>query len=97
MAKEVAHPTLHVAEILSDLVSLRVCDPTAALALVSARPNSPLNPHEAPEKADDQDPDLRRAKDLMELHYAVKEAHKKGELGGGLVEARQAVEKAVWG
>jgi len=38
---------------------------------------------------------LRRAKDLVELHYAVKEAHKRGELGRGLMEARRVVEGAV--
>ncbi|KAF2030036.1 hypothetical protein EK21DRAFT_112329 [Setomelanomma holmii] len=40
--------TITVAEILSDLVSLRVCDPTAALALVSARPNPNPNPNPNP-------------------------------------------------
>ena len=41
--------------------------------------------------------DLRRAKELVELHYAVKEASRRGELGRGLGEAREMVERAVWG
>jgi hypothetical protein len=120
---------MKLAEILSDLVSLRVCvrpltsppprpypvqytnttpkDPAAALALVSARSNpSPSSTTtgtastdptaQAREtSAEDRDPDLQRAKDLVELHYGVKEAHKRGELGRGLMEARRAVDGAV--
>jgi hypothetical protein len=121
-------PTMQLAEILSDLVSLRVCvrphtplfsltnshlshlsliyllyshpnkppkDPKASLALVSARPNTTNDPTAAAD--DDQDADLKRAKDLLKLHYEVKEAHKRGELGRGLEEARRAVGKAVGG
>jgi hypothetical protein len=124
MAKETP---MQLAEILSDLVSLRVCvrstpslvlpspfrssppctdipqDPAAALALVSARPNpssATTNPSAATDQKgteEEQDTDLKRAKDLVELHYAVKEAHKRGELGKGLLEARRAVEGAVGG
>ncbi|KAH7399526.1 hypothetical protein BKA66DRAFT_565597 [Pyrenochaeta sp. MPI-SDFR-AT-0127] len=90
--------TMQLAEILSDLVSLRVCDPNAALALVSIR-SSTLS-HESNAKPtsttlDEEDPDLKRAKDLLKLHYGVKEAHKRGELGRGLEDARRAVERAV--
>jgi hypothetical protein len=119
MAKETT-PPMRLAEILSDLVSLRVCvchltphyqqsffctntvqDPAAALALVSARPNpsssttTDTNEQKVEEQGSDQD--LQRAKDLVELHYAVKEAHKRGELGRGLVEARRAVDGVVGG
>ncbi|KAF2682632.1 hypothetical protein K458DRAFT_390554 [Lentithecium fluviatile CBS 122367] len=105
MAKESKESPMKLAEILSDLVSLRVCDPTAAIALVSVRPNQPVstsaNSTEKSDRGDGEgqeaDADLKRAKDLVELHYAVKEAHKRGELGRGLMEARRAVEAAVWG
>ncbi|KAF2634905.1 hypothetical protein P280DRAFT_437900 [Massarina eburnea CBS 473.64] len=97
MAKQIQPPTLRLAEILSDLVSLRICDPTAALALVSARLDSSSKPSDAAVPVDEQDADLKRAKDLVELHYAVKEANRRGELGRGLAEARRAVESAVWG
>ncbi|KAF2622705.1 hypothetical protein BU25DRAFT_494798 [Macroventuria anomochaeta] len=101
---------MQLAEILSDLVSLRpgVCDPAAALALVSARPSasstaattttttmSSTNPSTAPD--DDQDVDLQRAKELVKLHYEVRERCKRGELGRGLAEARRDVERAMGG
>jgi hypothetical protein len=79
-------------------------DPNAALALVSARPNpsssattSAGDPTASTQEdnAEARDEDLRRAKDLVELHYAVKEAHKRGELGTGLMEARKVVDAAV--
>ncbi|CAO2656954.1 Nn.00g057570.m01.CDS01 [Neocucurbitaria sp. VM-36] len=98
--------TMQLAEILSDLVSLRVCDPNAALALVSARP-SIAPPHQQDANAqtstevlkseEEDDVDLKRAKDLLKLHYEVKEAHKRGELSRGLEEARWGVERAVGG
>ncbi|KAF1989651.1 hypothetical protein K402DRAFT_302897, partial [Aulographum hederae CBS 113979] len=98
--------TMRVAEILSDLTSLRVCEPSAALALVSARPPPPsssfttstnLTTATSTQRTDeaDADPDLTRAKDLVELHYAVKVAHARGELGGQLAEARDGVRRAV--
>ncbi|ORY14994.1 hypothetical protein BCR34DRAFT_478591 [Clohesyomyces aquaticus] len=103
-------PTLTLAEILSDLTSLRLCDPAAALALVSVRPakttstststanSATTNPEQPQADKDDKgDPDLQRAKDLVELHYSVKEAHKRGELEKGLAEAREMVTKAVEG
>ncbi|KAI4651661.1 uncharacterized protein J4E79_009142 [Alternaria viburni] len=106
--------TMQLAEILSDLVSLRVCDPAAALALVSAHSNtststSPPSSHGTAAKTpitdptttttvdEEQDPELKRAKDLLRYHYEVKEAHKRGELGRGLEEARSLVRKAVGG
>lgn len=120
--------TMQLAEILSDIVSLRVCvrtfsitlpvlqqtnqapqDPAAALALVSARPDSspstttqdttaPAEPNTTPTtQQDESDPDLKRAKDLLKLHFEVKEAQKRGELSRGLEEARAMVERAVGG
>jgi hypothetical protein len=38
-----------------------------------------------------------RAKELLKLHYDVKERHKRGELSRGLEEARREVERVVWG
>ncbi|KAF2270605.1 hypothetical protein CC78DRAFT_573898 [Lojkania enalia] len=87
--------TMQLAEILSDLTSLRVCDPAAALALVSVRPSSIPKSTSTPTENDDQDPDLKKAKDLVELHYEVKERQRKGELSGALEEARKAVGRAV--
>ncbi|KAJ4987355.1 hypothetical protein SVAN01_07093 [Stagonosporopsis vannaccii] len=101
---------MQLAQILSDLVSLRadVCDPAAALALVSARsspspssasqPSLPGNKQGALQEQDtdtDTDADLRRARELVHLHYAVRERCRTGELGRGLAEARRAVEEAM--
>jgi hypothetical protein len=120
---------MQLAEILSDLVSLRVCvrfplahirfhtqttpslierkqDPTAALSLVTAskpkaastKPTSATDDQTAKELGDEEeDIDLRRAKELVELHYAVKEGHRRGDLGRGLREAREGVARAVGG
>ncbi|KAF2662808.1 hypothetical protein K491DRAFT_709471 [Lophiostoma macrostomum CBS 122681] len=90
-----AENTMQLAEILSDLVSLRVCDPSAALALVSARPPKSSSTTQTIKDEDDNDPDIQRAKDLVELHYSLREAHKRGELARGLEEARQGVWRAV--
>jgi hypothetical protein len=110
-----AHQDLQLAEILSDLVSLRVCvclpfsssfhpsyihttspftdtillqDPAAALALVSARPNTS---DKSATITEEDDKDLARAKELLKLHYDVKEKHKRGDLARGLEEARRSV------
>lgn len=69
-------------------------DPSAALALVSARPS---NSTETTKPSDDDDADLTRAKELVKLHYDVKEKHKYGELSRGLEEARREVQRAVGG
>ena len=79
-----------------------VQDPTAALALVSARPLKSNSGQAKPESKDrngagedEEDGDLKRAKELVELHYTVREASKKAELVRGLERAREAVWRAV--
>lgn len=64
------------------------------MALVCARPSAsqtrtPSTP------ATKSDPELARAKDLVELHFAVKVAHQDGRLEGELAEARDAVRRAL--
>ncbi|KAF2467564.1 uncharacterized protein BDR25DRAFT_234181 [Lindgomyces ingoldianus] len=95
MASSSTQNTMQLAEILSDLTSLRVCDPTAALALVSERPSKSPNTKANQKLVEEDDPDLKRAKDLVELHYSVREAYEL--LGKDLREAREAVERAVRG
>ncbi|KAK3054411.1 hypothetical protein LTR09_004679 [Extremus antarcticus] len=86
---------MQVAEILSDLMSLQVCDSNAALALVSARPEGTSKPQQNASDANEQDdPDLKRAKDLLDLHANVKLAHQDG-IDKELNEAREAVEKVL--
>ncbi|KAF2099627.1 hypothetical protein NA57DRAFT_75129 [Rhizodiscina lignyota] len=91
---------MRIAEILSDLTSLRVCDPSAALALVSARPSPSAttadNAKPKGKNADD-DAELARAKDLIDLHYSVKMQHSEGTVDEGLLEARYSVHNALKG
>ncbi|KAF2772157.1 hypothetical protein EJ03DRAFT_214211 [Teratosphaeria nubilosa] len=86
---------MQVAALLSDLTSLQICDPKAALALVRARPSG-NSTAEAETMAlhEDHDTDLKRAKDLVELHASVKVAHENGT-DKGLDDARSAVEKVL--
>ncbi|KAL8734772.1 MAG: hypothetical protein Q9181_003057 [Wetmoreana brouardii] len=93
---------MQIANILSDLTSLRVCDYSAALALVSTRaPASDNSGTEASEHhrlSDSQDgkdnPDMQRAMDLMELHHGVKLKHIRGE-DQGLMQARRDVDAVL--
>ncbi|KAI9835178.1 MAG: hypothetical protein M1819_002548 [Sarea resinae] len=146
---------MQLAEILSDLTSLRVCGHDEALALVNAHktlspstlsssapppppsssaspsssfssstglaiPASPTtskstpadqtaktphpHPHPHPQpttkpitsKDDTTDPDLRRATDLVDLHYAVKVKHRSGR-DAELEAARHDVRRALSG
>ena len=66
-------------------------DQKAALALVNTRPDGtrPTSSY-----SDSDDPDLKRAKDLLELHADVKLAHADGT-DPELIEARRAVEKVL--
>ena len=42
----------------------------------------------------EEDPDMQRATDLVELHYSVKIRHKQGE-DAGLQEARKDVDRVL--
>ncbi|KAI9710103.1 MAG: hypothetical protein M1820_002905 [Bogoriella megaspora] len=89
---------MKTAEVLSDLTSLRVCDPSAALTLVKARPESSPEAKQSPEKPGNAtDPDTARAKDLVELHYAVKVAAQENELSQELADARDNARRAMAG
>ncbi|KAL8796724.1 MAG: hypothetical protein Q9195_001114 [Heterodermia aff. obscurata] len=96
---------MQIAHILSDLTSLRVCDPSAALNLVNARtPSSEsqaqasnsavAKPKLVSQESAAEDPDMQRATDLVELHYEVKVKHAQG-LDDRLVQARRDVDRAL--
>lgn len=87
-------------------------DQKAALDLVSARPGTVSTNTGSVEAVrqrtaallsgtqDENDPDLQRAKDLLELHYAVKVKHLSKRTGGvaedeSLEDARHAVKVAM--
>lgn len=73
-------------------------DPSAALALVSARPGTSNGEQSSlsavTSKSDDAD--LKRAKDLLELHAVVKVAHQDGT-DRELERAREDVERVARG
>ncbi|KAK3067786.1 hypothetical protein LTR53_015131 [Teratosphaeriaceae sp. CCFEE 6253] len=86
---------MRVAEVLSDLTSLYLADPKAALALVTAQaPDSGSAQAETRPRYVDNDPDLTRAKDLVQLHARVKVAHQDGA-DRELDEAREAVARVL--
>ena len=75
--------------------SSTVKDSNAALALVSARPEGIGGAQNSQTtKDEDNDPDLKRAKDLLELHANVKVANLEG-MNSDLNDARQAIEKVL--
>ena len=76
--------------------------------MVSARPIplslSSQNVHKSPSRdaipkeqrqQQEEDSDLQRAKDLVQLHYSVKIAHADGAVDEGLLEARRAVREVL--
>ena len=63
--------------------------------LVSARPNNTSNKQVSKSSEDNEsDPDLKRAKDLLELHSTVKVAHQDGS-DEELNNARDAVRRVL--
>ncbi|KAI4280874.1 MAG: hypothetical protein L6R38_004094 [Xanthoria sp. 2 TBL-2021] len=93
---------MQIASILSDLTSLRVCDHNAALALVSTR--APASDSSTPKSKQvhtpkdthgtENDPDMERAMDLIELHHGVKMTHVRGQ-DQGLTQARKDVDAVL--
>jgi hypothetical protein len=71
-------------------------DPSAAKALVSARPSMSTAKNAETDTPDSssqskEEKDIQRAKDLIELHYSIKVAHENGDLDRELSSARDAV------
>ncbi|KAL9113460.1 MAG: hypothetical protein Q9227_002501 [Pyrenula ochraceoflavens] len=93
---------MQVAALLSDLKSLAVCPPSAALDLVTSHrrlPRSHNTPGDHPAKDADADSnaDLTRAKDLVDLHYGVKERYREEGVGEELMRAREDVRRVMVG
>jgi hypothetical protein len=97
---------MKLAEVLSDLNTLRVCDHAAALALVSARPTPPsllgttsstqnVVTGTQSQQQEENDVDLQRARDLLRLHSEVKVAREQGAIERELREARRMVREAI--
>ncbi|KAL5360036.1 hypothetical protein BJX96DRAFT_149583 [Aspergillus floccosus] len=92
---------MQVAEILSDLTSLRVCDHHDALALVTVNERIAVPMPEddsATSKAhaeEQSNEDLQRAKELVELHYEIKARHANGTVDDELAHAREQVNRVL--
>ncbi|RDW86643.1 uncharacterized protein DSM5745_03285 [Aspergillus mulundensis] len=87
---------MKVAEILSDLTSLRACDYNDALNLVTV--NERLTPSEAtpnPIRAEATNDQLRAASELVELHYEMKAIHKDGRVDDQLRRGREEVNRVL--
>lgn len=101
---------MRVAEVLSDLTSLRACvsvwrcqssyfllltsqNESAALALVSVRPSTTAKDKTTSniDAQNSEDVDLKRAMDVIRLHYAVRATHSDGSVESTLLEARRSV------
>ncbi|EHA23396.1 hypothetical protein ASPNIDRAFT_131008, partial [Aspergillus niger ATCC 1015] len=95
---------MQVAEILSDLTSLRVCDHHDALALVTVNERIPhitaqlglkaTSTSQASSGADlsrYENEDLSRAKELVDLHYEFKARHALGTVDEELARAREEI------
>ncbi|KAJ5886887.1 uncharacterized protein N7473_009561 [Penicillium subrubescens] len=90
---------MQVAEILSDITSLRVCGHNEALALVSG-PALVNQPHAgagsgASNGQTSKQEALQRAKELVQLHYEVKSRHVDGEVDEELRQAREYVYRVL--
>ncbi|KAL1963381.1 hypothetical protein VTN77DRAFT_8397 [Rasamsonia byssochlamydoides] len=96
---------MQVAEILSDLTSLRACGHAEALALVSVNQALKLGTETGQDAAaagvqDSGNAELERAKELVELHYGVKVKHMKGPgaeptIDEGLRRARDDINRVL--
>ncbi|KAI7365357.1 hypothetical protein KC336_g21411 [Hortaea werneckii] len=63
------------------------------MTLVTTRPSN-VDTAETDTDSQDNDQDLKRAKDLLELHTSVKVAHQDGSMSG-LNDARDAIAKVL--
>ncbi|KAJ5998576.1 hypothetical protein N7451_006386 [Penicillium sp. IBT 35674x] len=99
---------MQVAEILSDITSLRVCGHNEALSLVNAHQSvtgpSDTDTNSPAVNLSNQAPgiqpnkkleDLQRAKELVKLHYEFKSKHSNGEVDDALRKAREDVEMVL--
>ncbi|KAH8694105.1 hypothetical protein BGW36DRAFT_384381 [Talaromyces proteolyticus] len=88
---------MQIAEILSDLTSLRACGHTEALALVNVHKTA----ESTAEEQGAESSELSRAKELADLHYTVKVKHMKNgpgsdpEVDEGLQHAREDVNQVL--
>ncbi|KAJ5820223.1 hypothetical protein N7474_005814 [Penicillium riverlandense] len=98
---------MQVAEILSDITSLRVCGDKEALTLVNVHTTIPSAESAGAGKAgiesaslgagqlSKKEKDLHRVKELVELHYEMKARHVNGQVDEDLRRARENVREVL--
>ncbi|KAL4953006.1 hypothetical protein BDW69DRAFT_166396 [Aspergillus filifer] len=89
---------MKVAEILSDLTSLRACDYNDALNLVTVNerltpPSTESDPKALP--AETVNEHLKLASELVELHYEMKAIHRDGRVDEQLRRGREDVNRVL--
>ncbi|BCS22397.1 uncharacterized protein APUU_30622S [Aspergillus puulaauensis] len=87
---------MNVAEVLSDLTSLRACDYNDAINLVTV--NERLAASETapkPVEAEGVNEHLRLASELVELHHEMKAVHKDGRVDDQLRRGREEVNRVL--
>ncbi|KAE8348304.1 hypothetical protein BDV28DRAFT_143842 [Aspergillus coremiiformis] len=93
---------MQVAEILSDLTSLQACDHSDALTLVTVHKR--ISAESAPtdgncaatsQQGEQINDDLRRAKELVDLHYEIKARHADGTVDEDLEHMREDVNRVL--
>ncbi|KAL4782065.1 hypothetical protein BJX76DRAFT_333727 [Aspergillus varians] len=87
---------MKVAEVLSDLTSLRACDYSDALNLVTVNERLTLSETAPkPVQAETANDHLRLASELMELHHEMKAIHKDGRVDDQLRRGREEVKRVL--
>ncbi|KAL4974933.1 hypothetical protein BDW66DRAFT_77753 [Aspergillus desertorum] len=84
---------MKVAEILSDLTSLRACDYNDALNLVTV--NERITPSETATQWVAANDHVRLASELVELQYEMKTTHKDGRVDDQLRRGREEVNRVL--
>ncbi|KAK6531925.1 hypothetical protein TWF694_003089 [Orbilia ellipsospora] len=87
-------PPITIAELLTDLSSLKACDPADALSLVTIDP-SLLPASLKPSTNDSSNETLSAAKELIDLHVEISQRKGLEELKGGRGQVEEIVKRVA--
>ncbi|EPS45110.1 hypothetical protein H072_865 [Dactylellina haptotyla CBS 200.50] len=85
-------PPITIAELLTDLSSLKACEPADALAVVTVDP-SLLPESLKPSETDPSTGTLSAAKELIDLHVEISQRKGLQELAGGRGQVEEIVRR----
>ncbi|EGX52828.1 hypothetical protein TWF173_009802 [Orbilia oligospora] len=85
-------PPITIAELLTDLSTLKASEPADALSLVTIDP-SLLPASLKPAEGDDQNDTLAAARELIDLHVEISQRKGLEELAGGRGQVEEIVRK----